>query len=289
MSIQITKSVRKSMIIRPSGRSTDFIAPSFGHGCVFNCAYCYMKRHKSEGLDIATNINDILSEIDHHSWFAVVEKPNQTHERFVTYDISCNEDFAAHSKFYDIEKIFNFFKNHPIAFASFATKKVNKYLLQFNPNKKVRIRFSLMPSKYSEILEPNTSSILARVSAINEFLEAGYEVHVNFSPVIYTLDWVEEYSKLFSLLDLLVKDEYKDQVKSEVILLTHNKEKHEYNLLNKIPGENLLWTPLIQENKISKYGGKNIRYKSDFKNQFINAFIELHNKIIPWNTIRYIF
>ena len=32
--------VRKSMVIRPSGRSTDFIAPSFGYGCLFNCTYC---------------------------------------------------------------------------------------------------------------------------------------------------------------------------------------------------------------------------------------------------------
>jgi hypothetical protein len=31
---------RKSMIIRPSGRSTDFISPSFGHGCLYNCSYC---------------------------------------------------------------------------------------------------------------------------------------------------------------------------------------------------------------------------------------------------------
>jgi len=288
--MEVTKSIRKSMIIRPSGRSTDFIAPSFGHGCLFfNCAYCYMKRHKPEGLDVATNINDILSEINSHAWFASVEKPNQTHDRFVSYDISCNEDFAAHSKFYDVEKIFNFFKDHPIAFASFATKKVNKSLLKFNPDKKVRIRFSLMPSKYSDILEPYTSDILTRVSAINDFLESGYEVHVNFSPVIYTLDWKEEYERLFSLLNLVVKDEYKEQVKAEVIFLTHNQDRHEYNLANKIPGEDLLWQPLIQEDKISQYGGKNIRYKRDFKSRFINEFTELHDRVIPWNKIRYIF
>lgn len=287
--MEVTKSIRKSMIIRPSGRSTDFIAPSFGFGCVYNCAYCYMKRHKPERLDIATNINDILSEINSHSWFAAVDKPNQTHDKFITYDISCNEDFIAHSKFYNVEKIFDFFKNHPIAFASLATKKVNKSLLKFNPNKKVRIRFSLMPSKYSEILEPNTSSILVRVSAINDFLEAGYEVHVNFSPVIYTLDWKEEYERLFSLLNLVVKDEYKDQVKAEVIFLTHNQGRHEYNLINNVPGEDLLWQPLIQEDKVSQYGGKNIRYKLDFKRKFIDEFIELHDRIIPWNKIRYIF
>ncbi len=31
---------RKSMLIRESNRSTDFISPSFGHGCLFNCTYC---------------------------------------------------------------------------------------------------------------------------------------------------------------------------------------------------------------------------------------------------------
>ena len=36
----IEKVTRKSMIIRPSGRSTDYISPSFGHGCLFNCKYC---------------------------------------------------------------------------------------------------------------------------------------------------------------------------------------------------------------------------------------------------------
>ena len=34
--------VRKSMTIRPSGRSSDYISPSFGHGCLFNCSYCIL-------------------------------------------------------------------------------------------------------------------------------------------------------------------------------------------------------------------------------------------------------
>jgi hypothetical protein len=36
----VEKVTRKSMVIRPSGRSTDFISPSFGHGCLYNCTYC---------------------------------------------------------------------------------------------------------------------------------------------------------------------------------------------------------------------------------------------------------
>jgi spore photoproduct lyase len=84
----IEKVIRKSMIIRPSGRSTDFISPSFGHGCLYNCSYCYMKRHKPFGLDIAKNTMNILTEINNHAIFSVVDKPNQTHSKFITYDIS---------------------------------------------------------------------------------------------------------------------------------------------------------------------------------------------------------
>jgi len=279
---------RKSMQIRPSGRSTDFIAPSFGYGCIgFNCSYCYMKRHKPEGLTVAKNIHDVLTAIDHHSWFADVDKPNQTHKHYVTYDIGCNEDLALHHKYYDFDKIVRFFKTHGKAFGSFATKYVNRKLLDYDPANSMRIRFSLMPQKYADLLEPGTSKILDRIIAIDEFLAAGWDVHINFSPVIVTEGWEQEYAALFQLIDKHV--DIKHRVKSEVIFLTHNKDKHEYNLKNGILGEELLWRPDIQEDKVSQYGGENIRYKHDLKNDYIYQFKMLHDLIIPWNTIRYIF
>lgn len=278
---------RKSMQIRPSGRSTDFIAPSFGYGCLFNCGYCYMKRHKPEGLTVAKNIEDVLTAIDHHSWFADVEKPNQTHDDFITYDIGCNEDLALHYRFYDFQKIVKFFKGHQKAMGSFATKYVNRKMLSFNPGHKMRIRFSLMPQKYADLLEPNTSKIIDRIKAIDEFIRAGWDVHINFSPVIVTEGWEAEYAALFQLVDRNVT--FQHEVKAEVIFLTHNKDKHEYNLKHGILGEELLWRPDIQEDKISQYGGENIRYKSGLKEDYIRAFKSLHELIIPWNTIRYIF
>jgi len=284
----VEKVTRKSMVIRPSGRSTDFISPSFGHGCLgFNCSYCYMKRHKPKGLTVATNTEDILTAIDHHAWFADLEKPNQTHDEYISYDISCNEDFALHLKYHEWKKIFDFFKNHPKAMGSFATKYVNEKLLDYNPERKIRIRFSLMPQKYSNLLEPNTTTIDLRIKAIDRFIKAGYDVHVNFSPVIVTDNWLIEYAELFRQVQGGVEN--KDKVKAEVIFLTHNEGKHQYNLANNLPGENLLWKPEIQEGKISQYGGKNIRYKHNLKAQYIKEWTKLHDDIIPWNTIRYIF
>ena len=278
---------RKSMLIRFSGRSTDFISPSFGYGCLYNCSYCYMKRHKAKGLDIADNTGDILTAINNHVYFADVDKPNQTHENYITYDISCNEDFALHAKYHNWERIFEFFKKHPIAMGSFATKYVNRNLLSYNPEGKVRIRFSLMPQIYANKLEPNTSSILGRIMAIDKFIDAGYDVHINFSPVIVTDNWLDEYRILFNDVNTYVKN--KNKVKAEVIFLTHNKNKHQYNLDNSITGEDLIWNPEIQETKISQYGGVNLRYNYLLKAKYIKDFKALHNEIIPWNTIRYIF
>ena len=289
MKTQVVKPVtRKSMEIRYSGRSTDYISPSFGFGCLYNCSYCYMKRHGKTGVTIAGNADEILQAIDTHvHFYADVEKPNQTHPEFITYDISCNEDFALHSKFHDWKKIFSFFRDHPMASASLATKYVPTRFLDFDPKGKVRIRFSLMPQRIASIVEPKTSSISDRIGAINQFIEAGYDVHVNFSPVILYDTWEQDYRELFRELDNTLL--YHDRVQCEVIFLTHNEKKHFDNLQAGLPGENLLWVPHLQEAKTSQFGGENVRYKRDIKRMGIERFKTLIAEEIPWCNIRYIF
>lgn len=281
---------RKSMEIRYSGRSTDYISPSFGFGCLFDCSYCYMKRHGKDGVTIAGNPDTILQAIDRHvHFYADVEKPNQTHPHFITYDISCNEDFALHAKFHQWQTIFEFFRDHDLASASMATKTVPTRFLDFNPEGKVRIRFSLMPQRIADMVEPNTSKIADRIAAIDTFIDAGYDVHVNFSPVILYKGWEQDYAQLFTDLNNGIAHCNKDIVKAEVIFLTHQEGKHLKNLDEGRPAEHLLWNPSIQEPKNSQYGGANVRYKRGLKAQAINRFKAIHDEIVPWNTIRYIF
>ena len=57
----VKKVTRKSMIIRPSGRSTDFISPSFGYGCLYNCTYCVTPEtliSTPDGLKMAGEIQE---------------------------------------------------------------------------------------------------------------------------------------------------------------------------------------------------------------------------------------
>ena len=283
------KVIRKSLDIKESGRSTDFISPSFIYECGLSCSYCYVKRHNNTTITIARNNGDILTAINNHVTWLPTKEANQTHSKYYTYDIGCNSDIAFHRKQLDWKYIFDFFKTHDKAYASFATKVIPTDFLKYNPKNKVRIRFSLMPQHFSNILEPNTSKILDRIIAINAFIEAGYDVHINYSPVIIYKNWLEDYKLLFNLVNSYIKKEYKPKVKAEVIFLTHNENKHYTNLQNNVKGEFLLWNPKIQEDKVSNYGGKNIRYKKGFKSYYISQFIKLHKEIINWNTIRYIF
>jgi len=259
---------RKTMKIRDSGRSSDFITPSFGFGCMYKCSYCYMRRHLPNGLTIATNTNEIIDAIVRHLWLLKWPKtPNQTHDIYYTYDFSCNEDYVLHAKYHEWQILFDYFKENERAMGTAATKYVNKDLLKYNANRKVRIRFSLMPQVMSDKMEPGTSKIIDRIKAINDFYEAGYDVHVNYSPIIVYENYIDDYVKLFKKVDEIIDPSIKNKVKAECIFLTHSEKLH---IRNRKEIEELLWKPDLQEEKISQYGNKNIRYKHRLKKVYIN-------------------
>ncbi len=282
----------KTLHIRPNGRSADFIAPNFIYGCAGGCrnSYCYVMRYNDKSIYINENIDEILGILNKHIIKLPTKVPNQTDEKFWTYDIGCSTDLSLHWKHTNWLKIFDFFKSHPKAKATFATKYINTSMLEFNPQQKVRIRISLMPSNISNILEPNTSPVIDRIKAINNYVEAGYELHLNFSPIVAYPGWLEDYARLFDQLNKNIDDKYKPVIKAECIFLTHTLKQHDKNLKSgHIQSEALIWKPEVQEMKISQYGGEVVRYKTYIKQNFIQRWSKLHQSIIPWNEIRYIF
>ena len=102
-------------------------------------------------------------------------------------------------------------------------------------------------------------------------------------------DTKDLYEELFYLVNKTIKDKYKPFVKAEVIMLTHNEGMHLHNLKENPEAEKILWQPDRQEKKTSQYGSKNLRYNRFEKVKYVRRFTKLHDSIIPWNTIRYIF
>jgi DNA repair photolyase len=283
--MKIIKQRTKTLITRDNGRSSDAVAPNFIYGCFGGCmsSYCYVGRYNHDKVYINENTADIMLSI--YNWANKQEwpkKPNQCDPEYYVIDIGCSTDVALLSKHYNWQEVFTYFNRAAMLKSTFATK----YPTMFLPNKydlvkdKNRIRVSLMPQKYSDILEPGTDKIIDRIDEIPK-LQEHLEVHINFSPIIYTDDWLQEYKKLFSTLRSAGI-----YVKSECIFLTHNIHQHERNSK---PVQDLLWRPDIQEKKDSHYAPDNIRYQWQLKKQMIQDFTHLYADYFDPAGIRYIF
>jgi spore photoproduct lyase len=279
--MQIKYQKTKTLVTRDNGRSSDAISPNFIYGCLGGCmsSYCYVGRYNNDKLYINTNTEQILQSIA--DWVEdkpMPKIPNQVDDTYYSVDIGCSTDVCLHSKHYDWQKVFDFFNDHPKLKSTFATKYPTKFKAYNLKPEKHRIRVSLMPQAFSNILEPNTDSIADRIASI-PLLQEQMEVHINFSPIIFEEGWLDLYRDLFKQLKGI-------DFKSECIFLTYNNIQRDRNsdAVNAICSK-----PEIQEQKNSQYADNNIRYQYQYKARMIESFKQLYSEYFPLETIRYIF
>jgi spore photoproduct lyase family protein len=282
----------KSLKNVENGRSTDFIAPSHSNGCAMACTYCFVARRKgyANPITVFTNNQEIIASIDKHVDSLPPKKRNQCDPKHWIYDIGCNSDASVDALISNnVKDLVTYFSENKRAKGSFATKYVNRDLLNYNPKGKTRIRFSLMPESIRKLVDVRTSTTQEKLEAINDFVDAGYEVHLNFSPIIVYDGWLDDYEQLLLSIHDYVNPKAYLQLKYEVIFLTHNKDLHELNLQWHPKAEALLWTPEVQEDKISLNKSKNIRYKRNLKKGYTYLFKRLVQRVLPFTNVRYIF
>jgi spore photoproduct lyase len=285
---------KKDVSCRPFYRSCDFVAPSQANGCALACSYCYVARRKGNANPItaSVNIEDILGLIERHAAKQGMKlEGTQADPDYWVYELGTNSDLSVDAAVSDnVRDLVTLFRTLPNAKATFATKFVNRELVDYDPKEKTRIRFSLMPPETSKLVDVRTSRLEERVLAIDDFVEAGYEVNVNFGPVILKEGWREDYAALFSMLDEALSEKAKSQLAAEVIFLTHSEELHHVNLRWHPKGEEILWRPDLQEHKVSQASGDRVlRYKSDLKRPKVAEFKALLAARMPYCRVRYAF
>jgi spore photoproduct lyase family protein len=285
--------VKKSLSARPNGRSADFIAPSTSNGCAMACAYCYVPRRKgyANPITVFTNIDKITRYLRGHvRRQGVKAEPDQVDPTAWVYDIGENSDCSVDALVSDnVADLVATFRDLPTAKASFATKFVNRELLDLDPKGRTRIRFSLMPERDAKLLDIRTSSIPERIAAVDDFVRAGYEVHLNLSPVVIRDGWERDWGELLTRLDDELGAASKAQAAAEVIMLTHNRGLHEVNLGWHPKAEDALWRPELQQAKRSQSGMWNVRYRNDVKREGVQAVTDLIAGHAPWLRVRYAF
>jgi spore photoproduct lyase len=270
----------KTLITKTNNNSSNCIAPNIIYGCFGGCVdtYCYMSRYNGKRVFVNKNVDEIYeSVVEWEKEFTKV--PDQQDPIYTMVDVACNSDLVLMQKHMP-EPLIDYLKrfdNHPQLNSTMATKYPGLLTLDVRHfNKPPRVRVSLMPQKYSNILEPKMQKIVSRIADINRLKKLGWEVHLNYSPLIFYPGWKEEYNNLFSM----VKD-VAGENKCEVIALTNNVKQM------------IKTTPEARELMRRSYEIKNqsgvMRYPLEHKGRLLSEFKEIYSKYFSIKTIRYIF
>ena len=270
----------KTLVTKDNNNSANCIAPNLIYGCFGGCVstYCYMSRYNDKRVYVNTNVDEIFQSVV--EWEKTyVKVPDQQDPIYTMVDVACNTDLVLMQKHLP-EPLIDYLKrydDHPQLNSTMATKYPGLLKLDVNHfNKKPRVRVSLMPQKYSNILEPKMQKIVSRIADVNRLKELGWEVHLNYSPLVFYPGWKEEYDNLFSMVK-----ESAGINKCEVIALTNHR-----NQMAKA-------SPEAQELMRRSYEVKNqsgvMRYPLEHKGRLLYEFKKIYKEYFPLETIRYIF
>lgn len=270
----------RTLITKDNNNSANCIAPNLIYGCFGGCVdtYCYMSRYNGRRVFVNTNVDEIFQSVV--EWERSYTKiADQQDPVYTMVDIACNTDLVLMQKHMP-ESLHDYLKrydDHPQLNSTMATKYPALLKLDVTHfNKPPRVRVSLMPQTYSNVLEPKMQKISSRIEDIDRLKDLGWEVHINYSPVVFQRRWIQHYDELFAEVKRVAGVN-----KCEVIVLTNHK-----NQMAKA-------SPEAQE--MMKYSSeiKNnsgvMRYPIRDKTRLLQQWKQLYNKYFELETIRYIF
>ena len=273
----------RTLITKDNNNSANCIAPNLIYGCFGGCVdtYCYMSRYNGRRVFVNTNVDEIFQSVV--EWEKTYNKvPDQQDPVYTMVDIACNTDLVLMQKHVkktgiSLHDYLLMYDKHENLNTTMATKYPGLLTLDVRHfNKPPRVRVSLMPQKYSDILEPKMQKIESRIQDINRLKDLGWEVHINYSPVVFQRRWIQHYDELFAEVKRVAGVN-----KCEVIVLTNHK-----NQMAKA-------SPEAQE--MMKYSCeiKNnsgvMRYPIRDKTKLLTFWKQLYNQYFELETIRYIF
>ena len=267
----------RTLITKDNNNSANCIAPNLVYGCFGGCVdtYCYMSRYNGHRVFVNENVDEIFqSVVDWEKGFTKV--PDQQDPIYTMVDIACNTDLVLMQRHLpeDLHDYLKRYDEHPRLNTTMATKYPKLLTLDVNHfHKSPRVRVSLMPQRYSNILEPKMQNIESRIRDVNRLKDLGWEVHLNYSPLVFHNDWLELYEELF----VLVKD-IAGENKCEVIALTN----HHRQMMKASPEAR----ELMKHSCEVKNKSGIMRYPINYKSIWIKNWKKAYSKYFNLKTIR---
>lgn len=298
-----------------NGRSTDFLpSQMMEQGCFkFGCSYCYTERnYPNNFLKIYNDLFKVVElsqfidanqEICEQKFFKETKKlferkRDSNHNNMITIDLGCDSDVVTSNsttlhQFYHghmVEVMNLVAENTTSIMTSFATKssEIEPFINGCKYPNKHRVRLSLMPEHHRQTLEQNTSKIIDRLQAVNKLVDAGFEVHINLSPIVVTDEFQKEYEQLLHLVNDTISVRAKAQMAYEIIFLTHSEKMFE-PISQCVPkAHNMMVNGPLK--LVPKWNKPNVlSYSRQDKNYLKFIMNNLITKITPYSRVRYMF
>lgn len=209
--------VRKSLNYTPNHKISDFLVPYTSSGCSAMCLYCYLVCHYNKCAYLRLFVN-------REQMMAKLLKTAKQAEKDLVFEIGSNSDLVLENTItenliWTIEQ----FSKYEKGYLTFPTKfAMVEPLLPLNHRGRIIFRMSVNPQEIIYKIELGTSSLKARIQALNQMCAAGYKVGILIAPVVLLEGWRELYTQLIEQLADELSAETKSQLFIEIIFMTYS-------------------------------------------------------------------
>jgi len=209
--------VRKSLKYTPNHKISDYLVPYTSSGCSAMCLYCYLvcNYNKCSYLRLFVNREQMMDKL--------IKTANNS-EKDIVFEIGSNSDLVLENTITgNLEWTVENFAKSEKGFLTFPTKfNMVEPLLSLNHKGKIIMRMSVNPEEIIRKVEIGTSSLKARISAINRMCDAGYRVGILIAPVVMVNNWKKLYAELIDQLSGELSQKVKNQLFIEIIFMTYS-------------------------------------------------------------------
>ncbi len=209
--------IRKTHRYVPNHKVSDWLVPYTSSGCRAMCLYCYLvcNYNKCAYLRLFVNREQMLDRLLKKD--AAADVPQ-------TFEIGSNSDLLLENTItdnliYTIER----FGREGRGKLTFPSKfDMVQPLLGLDHRQKTIFRMSMNPQEIINKVEIGTSSLSARIRALNDMAEAGYPVGMLIAPVILLPNWKQLYGELIDRLADELSSKVLQKGFIEIILMTYS-------------------------------------------------------------------
>ncbi|MHB1152393.1 MAG: SPL family radical SAM protein [Eubacteriales bacterium] len=209
--------IRKTHKYTENHKVSDYLVPYTSSGCSAMCLYCYLvcNYNKCSYMRLFVNREQMMDKLI---------KTADKSDKPLTFEIGSNSDLVLENIItgnlpWTIEQ----FTKTKTGSITFPTKfDMIEPLLPLDHKGKVIIRMSVNPTEIIRRIEFGTSSLDARIRALNQLCDADYKIGLLIAPIILTDDYKKQYSELMDILADTLSDKVKCTGFVEVIFMTYS-------------------------------------------------------------------